>query len=241
MTPIDFNTLPPEEQARIRAQLTEPVDPKKAARSAAAKQRKKTGDDFEAELDVQHSYYEHMKYGKIRRNYVPTKVVGAPKRGVSQRVVLGPAHVDRTGWVSVAKGTDDTGRFFVPVPWHAPTSQRITVAFDAKVLGERTKRGWYFHDVELQHQLHDLKAAAEAGEYAFLLVLDRAANRVFGIQIQEHLTALLSGRGVQLYDTAPATGIRALQPLHFFLPSIEKRGQEVGWDWIPLLSHCAPR
>lgn len=237
---VPFEELSPEDQERVRA-LTEPIDPKKAARSQAGRTRKLTGDSFEAELDVFHSYLEFSRCGKIRRNWVPTKTVGAPRNGKQQVVRLGPADVDRTGWVAVHWPLEG-GITPVAVPWSTVGCARLPVAFDAKVIAEGKRRGWYFHDPELQHQLQALKVAAAAGEYAFLLVQDPTVERAFGIRAsEEHIYALYSGKGVQLYETAPASGTRALQPTRFLLPSIEKRGQEIGWNWIPLLQHMAPR
>lgn len=238
MSVVPFAELPPDVQERLRAaghhvpSVDEPSTPP-SPRASAQRKRRKTGDDFEAELDVYHAYLEFSKFGKIRRNWVPTKVVGAPRRGVQQRVVVGPAHVDRTGWVRVHR-PHGVGGF---LPGAGPNAQVIPVAFDAKVIGEKTRRGWYSHDPKLQHQLHDLKAAAEAGEYAFLLVLDRSVERAFAIPIQEHLTALLSGEGVQLYERGASDA--AFAPL---LPSISKCGGEIRWwAWMGLLELCAPR
>lgn len=239
MSSIHFDDLEPEEQAKVR-ELLEPIDPKKAAKSAGARLRRKTGEDFESELDITHSYYEYSRFGKIRRNWVPTKVVGKPRRGfIQQRVVVAPADVDRTGWVRVhvhydeAKARATNGTDVNVWEGSATSGQVIPVGFDAKVLSESGgRRGWYFHDVGLQHQLHSLKAAADVGEYAFLLVLDRTVGRAFGIPIQPHLVALLSGAGVQLYE-------RGESP-RWIMPSITKRGHEIGWDWIPLLQHMVP-
>lgn len=250
---VPFEELSPEDQERVRA-LTEPIDPKKAVRSQAGRTRKLTGDSFEAELDVFHSYLEFSRCGKIRRNWVPTKTVGAPRKGRQQVVRLGPADVDRTGWVRVqlvcsvcrhplclCKPAQQPS-LWAACTWHAHGAVIIPTAFDAKVIAEGKRRGWYFHDPELQHQLQALKVAAAAGEYAFLLVQDPTVERAFGIRAsEEHIYALYSGKGVQLYETAPASGTRALQPTRFLLPSIEKRGQEIGWNWIPLLQHMAPR
>lgn len=228
--PVEFSDFSSAVQADVRAKLEgrEPARVSQEAivaqqsRRAGAQKRVKTGRDFEAELDITHAGYEFRKWGKIRRNYVPTRMVGKGKR-----VAAGPAHVDRTGWVCVAFN----GRADVGTEWHHDGGRILPVAFDAKVNGESGRIGWYQHDKELQHQLHDLKDAADAGEYAFLLVLERRIGRVFAISIQPYYTALFQ-HGVQLYSDEPYVP---------FLPSITKRNEELGWDWIPLLAHCAPR
>lgn len=244
-----FDDLPPETQADLRkrydigsaqnqpATIAQQERQPTAAQSQAGRKRKETGANFEAELDVTHAAYEFKKYGKIRRNHIPTKIVGAPRRGIQPRVPTGPAHVDRTGWVSVDGGRPGSGIPWCGVAFNAPcvTKRIIPVAFDAKVLSEKSKRGWYTHDATLQHQLHDLKAAADAGEFAFLFVHDRAVERVFAIPILDWFVSLLRD-GVQLYDYKG----KDVPPL-FLLPSIEKRDQDgLGVDWIPLLQFLAP-
>ena len=230
--PVDFDSLEPSVQAELRAKLgvDTPVRQEaivaQQAKRAAGQKRQKTGKDFESEIDVTCAAYEFRKQGKIRRNYVPTRMVGKGKR-----VAAGPAHVDRTGWVSVYQWHNG---------WHgaeyfAIGSAIIPLAFDCKVHNHAAQRsGWYRHDRDLQHQLHDLKAAADAGEYAFLLILSPKLGRLFAVPILPHYQALLKPDvGVQLYDHD-----RDDVPL---LPSITKRGAEIGWDFIPLLQHCAPR
>jgi penicillin-binding protein-related factor A (putative recombinase) len=189
--------------------------------TAIGRTRIHTGRAFEAELDLAHRYYELMKWGKIRRHFVPTRFV----KGARQ--AAGVAHVDRSGWVRVQQ-LSPTARYVGSYP----AGEVIPVAFDAKVLaiGETT----YRHPKTLQHQLLDLKAAAEAGEYAFLLIQDREHECLYALPILEHFTALLDPRrGVALRNRYP-------RPM---VPMVYKRlggGSTPGWDWIPLLHHCAP-
>lgn len=253
MSAVNFDDLKPEDQELVKAKL-EGRAPRKVSqeaivaqqnRRAGAQKRRLTGDNFEAEIDVTCAAYEFRKWGKIRRNYIPTKVVGRDQKFGTKRVAAGPAHVDRTGWSRVQLVCAACSHPLClcqpsrePTVWAGATPHQtwgriIPIAFECKVMDESQRRGWYFHDKDLQHQLHDLKAAAEAGEYAFLLVLSRKVGRVFAIPIQEHYTALLSGQGVQLYD-------HDNEDIPLF-PSITKRAQEIGWDWIPLLQHCAPQ
>lgn len=234
MSQIDFEELDPDVQAEIRRRAGMAPDDsvsskqKRKGSSDAGRKRVATGKEFEAELDLVHSMYEFKKWGKIRRHYIPTRFEKADARGAVRRAI-GPADVDRTGWVrvftalgSATRASDEPGSGHV-----------VPVAFDAKVLGEGVREGWYFHEERLQHQLHGLKASAEAGEAAFLLVYDRGVERVFGVPILPHFTALLMGHGVQLW-------YRLGSEVRAELPNIEPRAGSLRWDWIPMLHHLTP-
>lgn len=214
------------------------------ASTHGARSRVQTGRDFEAELDMVHAQYEFLKWGKIRRNYVPTRIVSGKEPGHKRRVSAGVAHVDRTGWVRVESDPVDATIWRGAKPLSSlghsvATTHVVPVAFDAKVL--KDDRVAYRHEVEQQHQLHDLKEAAEAGEYAFLLILARQVDRVFALPILPWFSLLLSGRGVALYERRvhEPDSREDIVPL---VPSVTRAssGPVAGWDWIPLLRDCAP-
>lgn len=225
----DLAKLSPEVRERIEGNAL-PVPRRRRAASvdaAAGRQRGKTGRDFEGELDQMHTWYEFQKIGKIRRNHAPTKVVR--KRGERQRVAVGGAHVDRTGWVRVERKLIGGPPYLVACA--DPTRGTIIpIAFDAKVLGA-SARGLYRHEVDRQHQLHDLREAARVGEVAFLLVLAPDRGRLFGLEIGAHFDALISGQGVRLWDA-----------VRWLVPSIGRtRGPgPIGWDWLQLLPALIP-
>lgn len=186
---------------------------------SSARKRLVTGRDFEADVDFTIAEYEMRGWGKIRRNHVPTKFIK------NQRTAIGGAHVDRTGWLRV--------EYTVEGRWRGSKSGLVVapLAFDAKVLSEG--HATYHHEVKKQHQLHDLKAAAEAGEFAFLLIYARDAEAVFVVPILPHFSALLSPRGVKLWEWFE----EHRRPL---LPSIPKKAGSIGCDFLPLLPHCDP-
>lgn len=189
--------------------------------SDSSRLRAKTGKDFESALDAMHAQYEFRKWGKIRRNWAPTKRIAKDKV-----ISLGAADVDRSGWINAYL----TGELSVGIPWTQRGGVRFPVAFDAKVLSRG--HATYQHDLPLQHQLHALRASADAGEYAFLLVYAPQVERVFALSIRRHFNALVSRAGVTLWDT---TG-------KFLQPSITRTNENgiVGWNWIPLVRHCEP-
>lgn len=239
--PAEFEDLPPEEQERI-GKLFDAADAGMAARvrrSIGGRTRLDTGADFEGELDQAHTQFEFRKWGRIRRNHIPTKVITDRKNGGGpRRIVVSGADVDRSGWVSVECFEEAT--IFNKAGWHGvPYSARgqyhqiIPVSFDAKVLPEAAAT--YQHAKDLQHQLHSLRDAANAGEYAFLLILCRRLELVFAIPIQKHFDALVSGRGVKVYERLDGGRIGTL------LPHVRRDPLIVGWNWIPLLQHCAPK
>lgn len=213
-----------------------PTRPKKkkganGATASSSRRRKETGAGFEADLDMVHTQYEFRQWGRVRRNHIPTKVIGS-HHGRGSRVAVGGADVDRTGWVRVQQLRG--GVHAQRDSWagtNAPNGAIIPVAFDAKVLD--TDHATYRHSVDQQHQLHALRAAAQAGEYAFLLVLARQVGRIFAVPIVQHFDALLRD-GVKLYASASAGDCTPL------LPSIPVLCGPLGRDWIPLLQYCAP-
>jgi hypothetical protein len=208
-----------------------------AAASDAARKRGKTGRDFEAELDMTHRAYEFAHFGKIWPHSPP--FVFARKKWIPR---AGGGPVDRTGHVCL--------EIVGGLAWRGcsifdETKQRrvVPVAFDVKVLG--LEHATYQHEKPRQHQLHQLREAAQAGQGAFLLVQAPKVNRVFMIPIQNHMSDLLSGHGVQLYETrrperrtkgGAVIESAVIEPL---LPSIE-RSHPFGWDWIPLLKWAQP-
>lgn len=246
--PVDFSQLGegvqrivrdnfPEAVAAAEAETPENTQRQKSSRrspgkSAAAAKRTQTGKEFEGELANTHAAYEFRKWGRIRRNHMPTRVERHDARGAVRRAI-GPADVDFVGWVSAAyQVRHDLEVFLEPMPQSEENGAVIIpAAFDAKVLSEHTREGWYQHDEKLQHQLHGLKAAAEVGEVAFLFVLVRAVDRAFGIPILPHFHALLSGQGVQMFYRLGAE-VRAI------VPSVT-RDPLFGWHWLPMLEPLA--
>lgn len=224
MPAIDFDDLDDELKARIApdrvSQDRAPASPKKMS---AGRKRKKTGDNFEAELDLFHTQMAMRRWGKIRHNHVPTRVIGVDaKTKRAKRITVGEADVDRAGWVSIrtAYGVD-------PAPVFSGGSRVVPVAFEVKVLGETVRDGYYIHDPALYHQLDRLRDAATAGEVAFLLVLDRALKRVFGVPIMPHYHSLRTAIGVQMY-------FHLGSELRTLVPSVE-RDTNLGWNWIPMI------
>lgn len=216
------------------------------ATSESSRLRATTGINFEHDLDITHAEWRFRKYGIIRKNYLPSKIVGKDDRGV-RLVRTGPADIDRSGWVSISKhfvGTDDEvwrpiSRYAAPLDQLAGVGPIILpVAIEAKV--QKADHATYVHEPDRIHQLQTLKAAADDGEYAFLLVYAPAVERVFAIPILNHFNELISGRGVTLWEKrrwAAAPGGFITEPL---LPSIPKRVGSIGCDWLPLLPHCEP-
>lgn len=196
--------------------------------SAIGRKRRKTGGDFEADLNMTHRQYELLKWGKIWPHdppFVRFDDKWHPKKGG------GP--VDRTGHVRV--------RFFQTEPsfrddtdnWKGDKDgEVIPIAFDAKV--QDATRATYQHKKEQQHQLHTLRDAAAAGVFAFLLIYAPQVERLFALPILNHFDDLISRRGVVLfkYDR-----VGECFPL---VPSIERGSSSLIWDWIPLLKWCEP-
>lgn len=224
MPAIDFEDLDDELKARIAPdRVDQAAPPVSAKKMSAGRKRKKTGDSFEAELDTFHSQMAMRGWGKIRHNHVPTKVIGVDSKKRARRITVGEADVDRAGWVRVLTGIGTASR-----PTSSPGSGRVVpVAFEAKVLGETVRDGYYIHDPALYHQLDRLRDAATAGEVAFLLVLDRALKRVFGVPIMPHYHSLRTAIGVQMY-------FHLGNELRTLVPSVE-RDLNLGWNWIPMI------
>lgn len=228
MPAIDFEDLDPELQKKIAPdridQAAAPVV--SAKKMSAGRKRKKTGDSFEAELDTFHTQMSMRGWGKIRHNHVPTKVVGVDSKKRARRITVGEADVDRAGWVRVRilRAVYEAQQS-VAVP--DPFGHVVPVAFEAKVLGETVRDGYYIHDPALYHQLDRLRDAAAAGEVAFLLVLDRALKRVFGVPIMPHYHSLRTAIGVQMY-------FHLGSELRTLVPSVE-RDLNLGWNWIPMI------
>jgi hypothetical protein len=265
--PINIDDLPPALQAKVREELARV--PQQAERIAAvrkragvgrprdeaaiARKRGKTGGDFEADLNMLHRQYEGLKWGYIWPHsppFVRVKNEWRPKAGG------GP--VDRTGHVIVRVerssiagdvGWEEVQDFHGVNPldpsWIDVAEFRtVPVAFDAKVLDEKSSR--YRHDPKKQHQLHQLRDAARAGVFAFLLVFARQIDRVFTIPIENYFSDLIRGRGVELFEWRTDRGVPggASHPREAFplLPSVARnatRGVH-GFDWIPLLPWCEP-
>lgn len=222
--------------------MTESTPAPARDRAAEGRLRKITGRDFENELDTQHQAYEYSHWGKIRRNHAPTKIItrrNDPTKSKT-RITTGVAHVDRTGWVSVRPYQDATcGAHewrWRGDPWTNTGNRIVPVAFDAKVMS--AGHASYVHETSKQHQLHDLRDAANAGEWAFLLVLVRSVERVFAIPIANHFSELI-GRSVKLYERERDHGAPQIFPL---LPSTTRTGTGLTqtWDWIPLLGYFGP-
>lgn len=237
--PVDFSTLDEQARQNLRdrgltteqaADTAAPAATEKGDRSRAGQKRAHTGKDFEGELDQLHAWYEVRRFGKIRRNHIPTFVGGRDRRGIVRRAMKGGADVDRSGWVRVLDNdtTPLRGAAGSDHPWRI-----IPVAIEAKVLGERTRAGFYFHDTALQHQLHALRDAANAGESAFLLILARDVETAFGVPILPNFDALLSGAGVQLF-------YRLGPEVRSCVPSVQRSRATNFWDWIPMLHQLAP-
>lgn len=230
---------------------------RKRDEAAIGRKRLETGSNFEADLQLQHESYQFQGMGHVRRNHAPSKMIRGKTAGAkAQRVITGAADVDWSGWVAVAQPGADSpftleqadSRPWIAKPWHRGGTV-VPVSFDAKVQprGRRT----YRHEVDKQHQLHSLKAAAECGEFAFLLVLVRdwwpegarigaaLEERVFLLPILDVFTALLSGRGADLYDHGHGGhGVGGgFFPLY---PSLRKTPGPMGCDWIPLLRWADP-
>lgn len=251
--PVDFSTLDEQARQNLRDRgLLDPPDAvlttpgtlsddliehakkseKAIARAAAGAKRALTGKDFEGELDQLHAWYEFRHFGKVRRNHIPTFVGGRDRRGLIRRAMKGGADVDRSGWVRVR---------YTPVGSCEPYPDEsrpeighvVPIALEAKVLGERTRAGFYFHDTALQHQLHALRDAANAGESAFLLILARDVETAFGVPILPNFDALVSGAGVQLF-------YRLGPEVRSCVPSVQRARATNFWDWIPMLHQLAP-
>lgn len=234
MSAINFEDLEPEVQAQLAPQIEAAggtAAAKKAKRSQAARTRLDTGADFEGSVDMLHAQYEFRRWGRMRRNNPQVKwIKGKPR-------VVGAADVDRSGWLRVHVHWDPKreANIWKGCDGVSANGEIIPTAFDSKVL--QMGAATYQHDRELQHQLHSLRDAANAGEYAFLLVLARQVGVVFALPIQKHFDALISGRGVKLFERlredSPAGGRIATTIPHVAY------GPE--WSYIPLLQHCAPR
>lgn len=214
--------------------------------AAIGRKRGRTGSAFEGELDATHTRWRFLRWGNIRRNNAPSKVIRSRSDGAAKRIITGAADVDRTGWVNVTV----QGDHYVGRDWRTG-GDPLPVAFDAKVQPESSDT--YYHAVELQHQLHSLKDAALAGEYSFLLVQvpkfydtdwipggAPPGGRVFLLPILDHFDALLAGRGVQTYRREGGRGTGTLRSFVPLVPCIGWSAESLGWDWIPLLHHADP-
>lgn len=219
------------------------MTPRARATSASSRQRLKTGVDFESDLDFTHAEWRHRKYGIIRKNHLPSKIIGRDENG-ARMVRTGAADCDRSGWVSISKhfvGTDD--EIWRPMSVRArPLDQLagvgpiiIPVAIEAKV--QKAQHSTYVHERDRYHQLHSLKAAAEDGEFAFLLVFAPAVERVFALPILNHFNDLIIGRGVTLWEKRRWLDGFVVDPL---VPSVTKKVGSIGCDWLPILPHCEP-
>lgn len=207
--------------------------------TAVARKRQATGTGFESELTLSHSQYEYAKNAKLWHHR---------PEAVRKKDGWIPAHgkVDYTGHACIIT-EPDSGKFGRGDGWRwrkcsirdpHKAKRVIPIAFDAKVLG--VKHLTYQHNQEQQHQLHSLKEAASAGVFAFLLVHSLECDRVFLIPIETHFVDLLSGRGVELFETrSRAEALPAGQKYFPLLPSIERNAPLI-WDWIPLLQWAEP-
>jgi hypothetical protein len=231
-----------------RHELTDRKAKPKRDEAAIGRKRRTTGANFEAELDVTHERWKFLRWGHIRRNHAQTRVVRG-KGGAPRRVLAGAADVDRSGWVAARKLHQTA--VLSPCRWDADGARRFPVAFDAKVQGSSS--ALYVHDVELQHQLHSLRDAALAGEFAFLLVQvpvfydatwipggATPGGRVFLLPILDHFTTLLAGHGVRLYRREGGRGTGSPRSFVPLAPCVEWSSESLGWDWIPLLHHADP-
>jgi hypothetical protein len=258
---VSLDELPPEVRARVESGqqastfVPENVGPKalvgrkrntKRDESAIAQKRHKTGDDFEADLNMTHTQYEFLKWGKIWPNYPPFV---RTKDGWQPR---GSGVVDRTGHVSIIVkpnsgkfGHDDSEEWRGESFRSAHAGRRtIPIAFDAKVLNEKSG-ATYHHDKERQHQLHQLRDASAAGVSSFLLIYSPKVDRLFALGIENHFTDLLSGQGVKLWETRGEEFGRWSDPartaeINPLVPSIARGAGSLLWDWIPLLQWCEP-
>ncbi len=179
--------------------------------------RFQSGESFQKELDTTHQSLMTRRLGAIYRHARET--VGAPPKEKGQpgsmRFKNGGNPVDYTGHVNY--GAFD-GKPCAP----GPDVIRMPVVFDAK--REGSALSYHSRTPSQKRQLLDLREAADAGAWSFLLVHCVAVQLVFVIHRPEYFSTLLSGKGIQLVEKS------SRQPL---LPAVSWGAY--GWPWYAVL------
>lgn len=187
-----------------------------------------SGQSFQAELDTTHSSLLTRRYGAIYRHAKET--VGAPPSGPgkpgSLRFKKGGNPVDYTGHLNyrwTPGYANGVGAGWVPCTPSGPACIRVPIAFDAK--RESTALTYHSREADQKRQLLDLRDAAAAGAWAFLLVHVVAVRAVFVIHRPEYFDTLLGGGSVRLVES------KSRQHL---LPSAQWANMD-GWPYPAIL------
>lgn len=214
--------------------------PRKRNESDVARKRARTGTSFEQMMDHTHRILELRHAAKLWEHNPKFKRIKKKHEPGSEWIPLkGGGPIDRTGHVFVTVDPlDNHEEKWGWIPYTNARARCIPVAFDLKVISE--SHATYHHTHEQKHQLFDLRDAADAGVFAFLLVHSSKAQRVFLLPIRNHFTELVGMRGVQLFESVRVPGAAVggwrIDPL---VPSITET-PGIGWDWTPLLKYAAP-
>jgi hypothetical protein len=179
-----------------------------------------SGQSFQAELDTTHGTLLTRRQGAIYRHAKETVgVPGTKDKPGSLRFKAGGNPVDYTGHLNYRW---DRSRW-VLCTTSDPGCIRMPVAFDAKREGSRLV--YNSREAEQKRQLLDLRDAAAAGAWAFLLVHVVAVRAAFIIHRPEYFQTLLSGHTVRLVESASRTHL---------LPSVPWANMD-GWQYAQAL------
>jgi hypothetical protein len=186
----------------------------------------RSGQSFQAELDTTHASLLTRRYGAIYRHAKET--VGAPPTRTNPQGTLrfkqGGNPVDYTGHLNYRPMQKRGPEGGLVTTWQlcAPTDPgcvRVPIAFDAK--RESSRLVYNSREPEQKRQLIDLRDAAAAGAWAFLLVHVVAVGAAFIIHRPEYFQTLLAGHQVRLVDAQSRTKL---------LPSVPWANME-GWTY----------
>lgn len=226
MNAIDFDALDPATQAAVlqrtggvrpgpgsplltlsREQIA-PPKPKDASRAA----QKRSGNEFEAELEAGHAVYLMQGAAWVTRTHPETVVSGVDERGPVLRYKKGGARPDFLGFYNAST---HVGGIAGTMP----------VAFDAKNCGDVE----YAHPAEQRHQLLELRDVWKCGGRGFLLVRDTTRAYAYVVESPSVLGRLYAGEAIAL-----RTPGRNAQPL-FPVVIHASAGEPIRWDWRALL------
>lgn len=186
-----------------------------------------SGQSFQAELDTTHATLLTRRQAAIYRHAKETVgVPGSKDKPGSLRFKAGGNPVDYTGHVNYrwtpgyANGVGAGWELCRP---DAPGCIRVPIAFDAK--RESKHLAYTSREAEQKRQLMDLRDAAAAGAWAFLLVHCVAVRAAFIIHRPEYFQTLISGHQVRLVDSKSRTHL---------LPSVTWANMD-GWQYAKAL------